>query len=270
MIPTPYKRFLPSLKTIAYEASAKIKKHVNEFAEWLMNYIPPRTKTIVSNSIRKILNLFPKVKLLQTALKDFTKSYEVDIIYSDNPQKQLFSTKNIVEDKLRLEVKKMNGLKAIITFKITFEKQRGSETITKQAFFNCKTFIISKQENFDRMLEYAANQIINKIRDWLSEGSGWVISSVDAHYLNVVKYTPLNVSSYIQLPEELRNAKKGLISIKNEDNECFRWCHLAKVYSVKVKSNRERISHYKKYVDTLNYDGIEFPVSIKQIPKIED
>ena len=69
------------------------------------------------------------------------------------------------------------------------------------------------------MLEYATNQIINKIGDWLSKGSGWVISSVDAHYLNVVKYTPLNASSYIQLLKELRNAKKGLINIKNEDND---------------------------------------------------
>ena len=164
----------------------------------------------------------------------------------------------------------MNRLKALITLKITFEKQRGSETITKQAFFNCKTFIILKHEDFDGMLEYVANQIINKIGDWLSEGSGWVISSVDAHYFNVVKYTPLKASSYIELPKELRNSKKGLINIKNENNKCFRWCHLAKVYSDKVKSNRERISHYKKYVDTLNYDEIEFSFSIKQISKIED
>ena len=42
------------------------------------------------------------------------------------------------------------------------------------------------------------------------------------------------------------------------------------MYSDKVKRNLEKISHYKKYVDTLNYDGIEFPVSIKQITKIED
>ena len=76
LIPTPYKRFLPSLKTIADKASAKIKKRVNEFADWLMNCIPPRTKAIVSNSIQKILNLFLKVKLFKTALKDFTKSYE--------------------------------------------------------------------------------------------------------------------------------------------------------------------------------------------------
>ena len=59
LIPTPYKRFLPSLKTIADKASNKIKKRVNEFADWLMNYIPPRTKAIISNSIQKILNLFP-------------------------------------------------------------------------------------------------------------------------------------------------------------------------------------------------------------------
>ena len=79
----------------------------------------------------------------------------------------------------------------------------------------------------------------------------------------------MQVPTY-NLPKELRNSKKGRINIKNEDNECFRWCHLAKVYSDKVKSNRERISHYKKYVNTLNYDGIEFPVSIKQIPRIEN
>ena len=42
------------------KASAKIKKRVNEFADWLMNYVPPRAKATVSNSIQKILNLFPK------------------------------------------------------------------------------------------------------------------------------------------------------------------------------------------------------------------
>ena len=35
--PTSYKRFQPSLKTIAGNASAKIKKRVNEFVNWLMN-----------------------------------------------------------------------------------------------------------------------------------------------------------------------------------------------------------------------------------------
>ena len=37
---------------------------------------------------------------------------------------------------------------------------------------------------------------------------------------------PLNGSSYIELPPELRNPAKGLINLKNNDNECFRWCHI--------------------------------------------
>ena len=58
--PTQYKQFLPNLKIIAGKASAKIKKRANEFADCLMNYVPPRNKATVSNSIQKILNLFPK------------------------------------------------------------------------------------------------------------------------------------------------------------------------------------------------------------------
>ena len=51
--PTQYKRFLLSLKTVADNASAKIKKRVNEFADWLMNYVPPRAKATVIIIFRK-------------------------------------------------------------------------------------------------------------------------------------------------------------------------------------------------------------------------
>ena len=63
LIPTQYKQFLTSLKTIAGNAYPKIEKRVNEFADWLINYVPPRAKATISNSIRKILNLFPKKEL---------------------------------------------------------------------------------------------------------------------------------------------------------------------------------------------------------------
>ena len=37
---------------------------------------------------------------------------------------------------------------------------------------------------------------------------------------------PLKGSSYIKLPPELINPAKGLINLQNNDNECFRWCHI--------------------------------------------
>ena len=110
--------------------------------------------------------------------------------------------------------------------------------------------------------------ILNKIAQWVSEGSGWTISSVDNHYLNIVKYKPMNGSSYMKLPEELRNSAKGLINMKNKDNECFRWCHIR--YFNPQKRNPQRIKKSdKNLVSELNYKDIEFPVTVKQINKIE-
>ncbi|XP_068675341.1 uncharacterized protein [Montipora foliosa] len=102
---------------------------------------------------------------------------------------------------------------------------------------------------------------------WISEGSGWTVQSVDNHYLNVVKYEPMKGSSYIKLPTELRIAK-GLINMKNEDNECFRWCHIRHLNPQDKNPQRIKKSD-KAFVDNLNYQGIEFPVTTKQYNKIE-
>ena len=43
---------------------------------------------------------------------------------------------------------------------------------------------------------------------------------------NKVVYEPTKGSSHIPLPAELRNSAKGFVNMKNDDNECFRWCHI--------------------------------------------
>ena len=83
-----------------------------------------------------------------------------------------------------------------------------------------------------------------------------------------MKYEPLKGSSYIQLPQELRNSAKGLINLKNNDNECFRWCHIRNLNPQDKYPQRIKKSD-KEYIDKLNYTGIEFPVTIKQVNKIE-
>ena len=112
------------------------------------------------------------------------------------------------------------------------------------------------------------NQILNIVAQWISEGSGWTIESVDSHYLNIVQYEPIKGSSYIELPTELRSNMKGLINIKNEDNQCFRWCHIRHLNPQEVHSERIKKSD-RQYIDKLNYSGIEFPVTTKQYNKIE-
>ena len=60
---------------------------------------------------------------------------------------------------------------------------------------------------------------------------------------------------------------KGLINIKNEDDECFRWCHLAMLHP--ASKDAQRVSKYKAHVNSLDYSGVKFSVSQKDYSKIE-
>ena len=86
--------------------------------------------------------------------------------------------------------------------------------------------------------------------------------------INTVVYDPLKGSSYIPLPVELRNSHRGLVNLKNEDNECFRWCHI-RYLNPQEKNPQRIIKSDKRMVDQLNYEGIEFPVATNHYCKIE-
>ena len=75
-------------------------------------------------------------------------------------------------------------------------------------------------------------------------------------------------SSYIPLPKELRNSSKGLINLKNEDNECFRWCHI-RYLNVQEKDPQRIKKADKQYIEKLDYSGVEFPVATKKYNQIE-
>ena len=54
------------------------------------------------------------------------------------------------------------------------------------------------ETNIEESLGFTTQQQLKKRSQWLNEGSGWVIESVDEHYFNIIKYTPMKGSSYIQ------------------------------------------------------------------------
>ena len=70
-------------------------------------------------------------------------------------------------------------------------------------------------------LENAFKEILYLIDNWINEGSGWIVESIESQYINISTYRPLSGSSYMDLPVELRSPRKGLINIKNKDQKCF-------------------------------------------------
>ena len=216
----------------------------------------------------------PKIKELNKALKGHAKSYEIELQGNLNPLNHFTKTRPQTQSHLEDLLKTMKGFKFIETLEVTFEKDTiDSKTgkrvsIYKTAFFNDKAKTITKVDDIEPELNMSRQEILNVIDKWVSEGSGWVIDRIDSHYLNVTLYKPLNGSSYIELPTELRNPKKGLINIKNEDNECFRWCHIRHLNP--QENNPQRIKKEDKImIEKLDYSGIEFPISKKDYNKIE-
>ena len=76
------------------------------------------------------------------------------------------------------------------------------------------------------MFDKSFQEILYRIDNWINEGSGWVIESIEAEYVNISIYIPLSEGSSIELTNKLKNSMKGLINIKNNDSKCLLWCHI--------------------------------------------
>ena len=137
-------------------------------------------------------------------------------------------------------------------------------------YFNSKAQIIMNISDIKPNLEMSLENKMNDVAEWLKEGSGWTTDGVLEHYFNLVNYKPLEGKSYIPLPKELQNSLKGLINLKNEDNECFRWCHIRHLNPQDVHPERIKKKRIRGIVQELNYQGVDFPVSLKDYDKIEE
>lgn len=93
-------------------------------------------------------------------------------------------------------------------------KRKDDKNIYKSAYFNSRAQIVLNPNDFLPSLQVLQQQLVTGIAVWLSEGSGWVISSIDEHYINTIAYDPLRGKSFIPLPQELQNSAKGLVNLK--------------------------------------------------------
>ena len=110
--------------------------------------------------------------------------------------------------------------------------------------------------------------ILEKIATFQKEGSPWRLRSIINLELHIVRYNPLRGETYIPLPKWLKN-KNAINNMKNKkDNKCFLRCVLR---ALNPKDDHpERVD--KKLMpkeNTLNMEGIEYPVSLKDLNKLE-
>ena len=106
---------------------------------------------------------------------------------------------------------------------------------------------------------------IKQVQD--AEGSGWQFLKVIKLVLHTTKWEPLYGSSYIPLDPYLAN-KKALINMQNDDDKCFMWSVLRALYP-KDNHPERTDKDLKSKQDSINMDGICYPVNFRAIDRFE-
>ena len=255
-----------------------VKDMVNEYEDNIRDdYKPipaPRTKKPLQAPIPTPRTKKPVpekrtiISQVEKALKGYTQSFDVELRDKKDPLLQLQKSRRAVEYLFNNLLVQTKGFKFVETLQVKFVKHSNDKKILKNGYFNSTTDLIINETDIKLAIQASQQQILNIIAQWISEGSGWTIQLIENHYINIVNYNPLKGSSYIELPQELRNSAKGLINMKNKDNECFRWCHIRHLNPQDKDPQRIKKTD-KQYIEKLDYSSIEFPVTVKQINKIE-
>jgi hypothetical protein len=198
----------------------------------------------------------------QLSTEDFPVSNPTD------PLESLTDAREEIEDSLTERLDEYHGVKFYLVLAVTLSKiNRLGEEILYSPSFHGKIQILLLRLDFQSEYNDQINSVMEKLNEFLQNGSGWKLKSVDGITLYMAAYEPTTGSSYIPTPKYLAK-KKALINVQNEDNKCFLWAVLCGLYPVKV--HPERVDHYKKYEHEFNIDGLSFPLNIRQVKKFEN
>ena len=119
----------------------------------------------------------------------------------------------------------IKGFKYQITLAVLLSKTKTDESIKySPVYFNSATKTVINSDEFG--LDQSFQEILYRIDNWINQGSGWIIESIEGFYLNVSSNSRLIRSTYFNLSSELQHPMKRLINIQNNDNKCFLWCHI--------------------------------------------
>ena len=153
--------------------------------------------------------------------------------------------------------------------KITLKLSNNATNDIKTVYFDSGLFwyfepitVINQIFNLNKVYE----TLKHRLDIWSERGSGWIVDKIENIKINIANYEPLAGSNYIPLPPELNNSMKGLINLKNKDDE---WCHI--IFINPTNSHPERIKKQdKKIASTLDYKGIKFPLKARDYEIVEE
>ena len=131
----------------------------------------------------------------------------VEIIDFKDTLIQLEASKSSIKDLFKDLLNEVKGFKYQITLKVLLSKEKQDKSVEYFLVHSnsTTTTVINSKYNLYRFFQ----EILFRIDNWINEGSGWIIESINGEYVNISMYSPLVGSTFVELPVKLNNSKKG-------------------------------------------------------------
>ena len=143
-------------------------------------------------------------------------------------------------------------------------KKLNNETEDTHTFYSGE-FEIFPGTDFDDVIEKMRKKISeNSEKLETAVGSGWTLVRIQNLKLHFAEFKTVKGSSYVELPEWVKN-KKAMINILNTtDNECFKWCITRAMHPIGKNQNliTKKLQEQSKIFD---WTGVNFPTSFEDI-----
>ena len=266
-----FNRFTSGARRLASNITDSVRRRVTDFGNWLTGYVgPDQTSQVLREVAEHVRENYPpqqtfEVRESESALSEFARVYTVNGREGIDVRPFLQSVRENITSVLR------NNRRTKVKLILICNMERPSilgETIIRPSNFSFDIEVNLDGTNEDDLYVTMTERTMENMAALQQvEGSGWRFHSIIRLELHIVDYNPLRGETWIALPKELAN-KNAIINPKNEDNKCFMWCVLRALNL--SKDHSERIDKkLKEKENTLNMEGIEYPVSLKDVDKFE-
>ena len=272
-----FKNIPEALRRVAKKKARNAKEAVADFKEYIKNlnkdYLTPvRLKKLSKQLEKKIQKAVEEQKRIFTPIKGasaFRNSTTQYVIKGDPSYDPITFLKDAKPAMVNIMNSNRN-IKAKLYLNCIMKRTDpdGFSPEKKFAFHSIGDKIILEETDPHEIYQEMTDEIeeeIQKVQE--AEGSGWVFVKIIDLTLHTSIWDPLNAGSYIDLPKELKN-RKAIINMKNEDDKCFMWSVLR---ALNPKDDHpERIDKdLKSKEDTLNMEGINYPVEFRGVDRFE-
>ena len=266
-----FNRFTSGARRLASNMANSVRRRVTDFGNWLTGYVgPDQTSQVLREVAEHVRENYPpqqpfEVREGASALRNFARMYTINGREGTDVRSFFLNVRGSITRILRNN--RRTKVKLVLICNMEKPSTLGKTIIAPSNFSSeIEVNLDGTNENdlFVRMTERA---IENMASHQQAEGSGWRLHSIIRLELHVVNYNPLRGEAWVALSKELVN-KNAIINPQNKDDKCFLWCVLRALNP--TKDNPGRIDKkLKEKENTLNMEGIEYPVSLKDIDKFE-